>query len=354
MRVMKNIFFIGLILTLIFNGCNTVDTEIQRSEVTKDAKTHLWKYNRSGWKVTGTIVADTLINGKSCIMKIVVEKGLTQSHKIQSNNKLVEKASYANGLLEGELKKYHPNNIISYSASYKKGKLNGELKQFNPDSTIKYSAFYKNGILDGPYTQYKNGIHESSIFYKKGKKESQNFYSPSGKLIRMESYRNGKKHGIEVIYNKNGDKIKENVYEFGKITESFDIDEYGERIIFKLVDYTSGYYKDINSNGEILYKPMVIMKWKNVSKTPLNGKIEIKGEFFTDDEELCEILDYLQNSSQQPLQPGKIRQTCLKSYIGYKYAAGVAQGNISCNISINGQHYKTIRIKNTFLSSNRI
>ena len=77
---MKHLFFIGLILTLIFNGCDTINKEIQRSEVTLDTITNIWTFNENGKPVTGTVISEeTLENdGTPFIKKRVIKQGLMQ------------------------------------------------------------------------------------------------------------------------------------------------------------------------------------------------------------------------------------------------------------------------------------
>lgn len=80
---MKHLFFIGLILTLIFNGCDTINKEIQRSEVTLDTITNIWTFNENGKPVTGTVISEeTLENDGTPFIK-------KKSNKTRANAKTI-------------------------------------------------------------------------------------------------------------------------------------------------------------------------------------------------------------------------------------------------------------------------
>ena len=101
---------------------------------------------------------------------------------------------------------------------------------------------------------------------------------------------------------------------------------------------------------------MVILKWKNKTTTPISEKIEIEGVFIDNSkkEEMDIASDYFQGYSDSPLQPNLSRQCALQSSVGYLSPAGIYRANISCQILVNGSLFKTIKIANNLLTSNRI
>ncbi len=308
MRAMKHLFFIGLILTLIFNGCDTINKEIQRSEVTLDTITDIWTFNENGKPVTGTVISEeTLENdGTPFIKKRVIKQGLMQKLSgYYKDGKLLFESEYVNGMCEGEQKWYYPSGKIKQRSPYIKNKLNGLVRVYYEDGKVALEKHYKDGLRHGTAKRYYNGL-----------------------------------------------QVKEWVYEMGKEIKSYDFDDYGRKIIpsielLKSVNYTTGFY--LNDNNR--YSPAVIMKWKNISDQSVNN-VKFECIFFDDDdkEELDKRTDYFS------IQPGVTKQLYLQS--GYSWhPTRFHYGdpiNISCKIFIDGKLYKTIKIKQKSLVSTRM
>jgi hypothetical protein len=98
------------------------------------------------------------------------------------------------------------------------------------------------------------------------------------------------------------------------------------------------------------------MRWKNISNEPLNERIIMEGVFIDNEkaEELSKGSDYFQGYSNTPLQVGLSRQSSLHSSVGFTGIWGIRGADFSCQILINGQLYKTVKINNKQLPSNRI
>jgi len=105
-----------------------------------------------------------------------------------------------------------------------------------------------------------------------------------------------------------------------------------------------------------LCTPIVIIKWKNASSEPISGSIEVKGIFIDNKkgEELYTDTNFFRYSMDPPLQSGLSKQFSLKSGIGYTSVAILADADISCQIYVENELYKTIKIKNEELDSDRI
>lgn len=99
---------------------------------------------------------------------------------------------------------------------------------------------------------------------------------------------------------------------------------------------------------------LLFLKLKNTSDKPLKDEITVTGVFTSDDEEWSNGSFYFQRTWENPLQPGLARQISIKSDVGWTNPAGVGRANISCQLLINGNVYKTVKIANKFLYSNRI
>ena len=102
--------------------------------------------------------------------------------------------------------------------------------------------------------------------------------------------------------------------------------------------------------------PIVIMKWKNFSNSSISRTIMVKGVFIDNKkgEELSKWSHYFQSYSDAPLQSGLSRQFYLKSWVSYSSVKVLVDADISCQIYINDQLYKTIKIENKELYSDRI
>ncbi len=55
-----------------------------------------------------------------------------------------------------------------------------------------------------------------------------------------------------------------------------------------------------------------------------------------------------------PFQSGLVKQSTLQSTVGYTNTRGVYEGDVTCQILINKQKYKILKINNVILSSNRL
>ena len=188
------------------------------------------------------------------------------------------------------------------------------------------------------------------------------FYYESGKINETREFINDKENGIDKFYLENGIQAKETIFENGIKTKEYEFDESGNKIIpaidkLELSAYETGFYeyKDFNSY-ELLYQPIVIMKWKNISNESIKEQIEIEAIFInnTKKEELGKTSSYFQGYSDAPLQIGLSRQSYLKCDVGFTHAYGIYNADISCQIIINKILYKTVKIKNDILTSNRI
>ena len=285
-------------IALLMNGCNLINSDIDGEKVNVNDSTKVYTFKDNGEKVTGTVVFYEL-NPKTANK---FKKSLRELKEGKRVNKGYE--YYPSGSINAELP-FDNNGLIT--------------------GTVKY--FYENGQL-GATVEFKDN----------------------------------KENGLSKEYNDKGIQSKEIVFESGIKIKEYDFDESGKKIIpaiekLELVEYKTGFYeyRDFNSY-QLLYQPMVIMKWKNISTEPITEKIEMEAIFIDNkkEEEWSKASDYFQGYSDAPLQVGISRQSSLQSSVGYTSTYGIYNADISCQIIINKQLYKTIKIKNDFLTSNRI
>jgi antitoxin component YwqK of YwqJK toxin-antitoxin module len=290
---MKNFIILSLI-TLSLIGCDPSSKSIDGKDILVDPTTELYTFKESGEKVTGTV-----------LFYNTDEKG----------NKYIER-----------------KRIVS----------EGKIKDKGFD-------FYSNGNIKGEF------------YFKDGKSDSiARHFNINGNVELIETYKNGVKEGVSKEYREDGTQLKESFFENGDAISSYDFDNSGNKIIpaiekLELVKMETGFYEYKNLNNyQVLYQPMVIMKWKNISDKPLEEKVEIEGVFISDGEEWSKGSDYFQGYSDTPLQPGLARQCAIQSSVGYTNYNSISGAKVKCQIFINQKLYKTVDIKDKYLYTNRI
>jgi hypothetical protein len=292
----KTLAILGLAFSM--TACNLINSEIDREKVNVDDSTKVYTYKDNNKKVSGTVVFYEL----------------------------------------------DPKTAKKYKKSVREVK---DGKRIN-----KGYDYFPSGSIAAEYPYDANGLITGTVKY---------FYE-NGQLYATVEFKDNKKQGVAKEFREDGTQAKETIYDLGKKTKEYDFDDSGKKIIpaierLELVKYETGFYeyKDFNSY-QLLYQPMVIMKWKNISNEPLSEKIEMEAIFIDNSkgEEWSKSSDYFQGYSDAPLQPGLSRQSSLQSSVGFTSKYGIYNADISCQIFINKKLYKTVKIKNDFLTSNRI
>lgn len=125
---------------------------------------------------------------------------------------------YVNGLREGPYLEYAPDGSLMAEATYLKGQLNGEYKSYLY-SFIQEVGEYKNGEKIGEWKRYfpETKILEAEEFYdQNGNKNGDwKYYYESGRLARIEKYKNGVGVGVWEEYFPNKALSKRKTYELG-------------------------------------------------------------------------------------------------------------------------------------------
>jgi len=283
-------------IALLMTACNLINSDIDGENVNVNDSTKVYTFKDNGEKVTGTVIFYEL-NPKTA-------KKFKKSHREVKEGKRVNKGY-----------EYYPN-----------GSINAEL------------PFDNNGLITG-IVKY--------------------FYE-NGQLAATVEFKSDKVNGLSKEYNGKGIQSKEIVFDKGVKVKEYDFDNNGKKIIpaiekLELVKYRTGFYEHRDLvHYELLYQPMVIMKWKNISNEPLSESVTIEGIFISGGEEWSKDTDYFQGYSDSPLQPNLARQTSIKSSVGYTSYYSVSNAKVTCQIFINQKLYKTIKISNKHLASNRI
>lgn len=94
------------------------------------------------------------------------------------------------------------------------------------------------------------------------------------------------------------------------------------------------------------FRPMVIIRIKNASNNPITKSVHIKGVFIDNEKNEVFFEDNSGYLSATSLQPGLINKVRLVASYGVNPNF---DANISCQIFINDQLYKTVKIGKDFL-----
>lgn len=285
---------IFVLASLLIVSCDPTSKTIDGKDVLVDEETEIYTFRETGEKVTGTVLF---------------------YEKDAEGNRFIERKRVVKGGLKVGIG-YH----------------------YYPDGSIKAEAYYKDGKVD---SLIKN-------------------YYPDGKISLIQRISGKLRDGISEFYREDGTKEGEALFSNDSLIRVYEFDEFGMKLIpaiekLELVEYKTGFYNytDLNSLSSI-FQPIVIMKWKNISKEPLTESVTIEGVFLSEDEEWSTEFEYLQSSSDNPLQAGISRQIHVKSSTGFKSILGVKDANIRCQIYVNKQLYKTLKINNDYVHSNRM
>ncbi|WP_099293782.1 toxin-antitoxin system YwqK family antitoxin [Butyricimonas sp. Marseille-P3923] len=328
---MKNVWLILFIIT--FTCCNSrhkttdnnktsnvdkvlnEDKTLSSDDIMLDS-TNIYVFKNSQEKVTGILKTQIqeFFHDDEIIRETIIRNGVAYNViDYSKEHVLIGECDLKHGKLEGEYRMYYPSRKIKAKFYLKDDKLNGLFQSYDKYNGLETEMNYKDGVLDGVAKYYSNGKQTKEILYENGKE--------------VKSYK----------FDVNGNKIV-------PIIECLE-----------LIQYKTGYYEYVdNRHNQILYQPMIILKFKNITDKPLKEEITITGIFTSNDEEWSNESYYFQRTWETPLQPNISRQLSVKSDVGWKNPAGVGQANIKCKILINGNVYKTIKIANKFLYSNRL
>ena len=135
------------------------------------------------------------------------------------------------------------------------------------------------------------------------------------------------------------DALKNRKFSFGNRKSSMEKDIKGLDI-----EYRTGFTTDPLWRYRGVYlSPAVIMKLTNTSDKPISGEIIIKCVFI--DNKKQEELSIEVEHFDTPLQPGLSRQFSIESMFRV-YISEFSSTDISCQIYINGQLWKAVKIEN--------
>ena len=256
MKILKIVLsIVGLVVTLLFlNACTSNKRPIpgsgeqtaakkapdftQKEILTSDG--HTIKYEGSN----GSGFVRSYKNGKKDGITALYQHGVLYAEK-----------SYTEGVLDGwSINYYYP--FTASKTYYVNGKKHGVVTKWCDDGEkLKLREHYSHGQLDGLSEAWScEGKHylERSTEYKNGKKDGvekvyDNINYKDGSLYSSIEYKNGKKHGVSKVYHSKGKLCCLNTYKNGILEgESKFWDHTGK--LTKESVYRNGREFDMNGN----------------------------------------------------------------------------------------------------------
>lgn len=123
-----------------------------------------------------------------------------ESH--DENGVLTQKATYVDGVLEGEFLAYNPQGTVVKRFFYHQGNLQGKALVYNDDGKLMQQLTYEDGVLNGPLQIYANEILMVEIPYVKGVREGiMRTFAPNGRVQSETTFQADKENGARTIYN---------------------------------------------------------------------------------------------------------------------------------------------------------
>ncbi len=256
MKILKIVLsIVGLVVTLLFlNACTSNKRPIpgsgeqtaakkapdftQKEILTSDG--HTIKYEGSN----GSGFVRSYKNGK--------KDGITALYK---NAVLYAEKSYTEGVLDGWSINYYPPFTAS-KTYYVNGKKHGVVTKWCDDGEkLKLREHYNHGQLDGLSEKWRCiGKHYliRSTEYKNGKKDGiEKIYDDhnyrDGSLYSSIRYKNGKKHGISKVYHSKGKPCCLDTYKNGILEGKSEFWDHTGKLVKETI-YKNGREFDMNGN----------------------------------------------------------------------------------------------------------
>lgn len=127
----------------------------------------------------------------------------------KGNEKGVRKTFYMNGILKNEalitegningyFKEYHKNGILSCEGNKRDSKNSGVIKEYNNHGKLTSKSFYLLGIQEGHDSIFRNDTLIKIFTYKNGKRNGPVYYFKNNSLAAIEHYKDNKINGKSI------------------------------------------------------------------------------------------------------------------------------------------------------------
>lgn len=150
-------------------------------------------------------------------MNFTDANGLKQGYWEEKTGHILSKGLYEDNLKEGSWITYHHNGMVNSVINYRKGKKTGAAIYIDQRAYIKYEQNFKNDILHGEYKEYAPGGRlVTSVNYKNGQLHGEKkLYYDNGKIQEESFYIEGKKDGVAKWFTQQGQLVAEFRYKAG-------------------------------------------------------------------------------------------------------------------------------------------
>ena len=141
-----------------------------------------------------------------------------------TNGRKSSEGVFINKERDGKWLYYNTNGHLISEENYVNGKKHGKFKIFTgKDEILIKEETWNNNVLDGEYnTYYITGVPRIKMFYVKGKMHGdfENYYE-DGKLWNRGQYKDDFRNGTWIAYNREGNEIKVQEIEMGRVRRVF-------------------------------------------------------------------------------------------------------------------------------------
>jgi len=213
---MKKVLLFLFILVFIASCCQKKTN--QRIEITQryedGKKKILCKYSGKGEFEQLVEIVTYNKNGQIIEVKNLAEQTVKKIWRRKNGMKKIE-IQYKNGKKHGKWLEWYSSGMIKQEKVYCQDKL---ASQANYKREITEEILYKDGKLFIA-REFKDGIIATEKTYEGGKLIKALWFYPDGKISDERGYKDGKKHGKWVHWDRNGEKRSETLYQDGKIVE---------------------------------------------------------------------------------------------------------------------------------------
>lgn len=213
---MNKILLLPFILVLI--ACCCQKESKQRIEITQryedGKKKVLYKYSGKGEFEQLQEIVTYNTDGQVIEVNNPAEQTRKKIWRQENGMKKIE-IQYKNGKKHGKWLEWYSNGMIKEEKVYYQDKL---VRQANYKREITEETLYKDGKLFMA-REYKHGIIVTEKTYAEGKLIKALWFYPDGKISDEREYKDGKKHGKWVHWDRNGEKRSETLYQKEKIVE---------------------------------------------------------------------------------------------------------------------------------------
>lgn len=126
----------------------------------------------------------------------------TMVESYDENGGLTQKATYVDGVLDGEFLAYNPQGTVIKRFFYRQGKLQGEALIYNDDGKLTQRLTYEDDVLDGALQIFSNEVMVAEIPYVKGVRTGiMRTFAPNGRVQSETTLQADKENGVRTIYN---------------------------------------------------------------------------------------------------------------------------------------------------------